>query len=267
MPAIDLERQKDAQTTWVNQSGLDGVKAPTAPRHGSPHSESGRRQVTVLSCELIGSLSLAVTLDLEDFASTIRRFQDICTSVITRWGGAVTSSVGYEILAVYGYPQANEDDAERAVHAGLELLADVRELSPSAEPLQARIAIATGLLFVGEDQGVVGESMVTAGRLRNKTPPNSVTITASTRKLLGSVFLFGEFDGLSEPLTAYLVTGKNERVESRVAARRTGKLIKLVGRQHELQQISNLWERSSPGGSLPLGDLSVTSNKDSSLAT
>ena len=190
LPAIDLERPKQAQTTWLNQSGLNGVKATGARgQAGSPHSESGRRQVTVFSCGLIGSMALAVNLDPEDFCSTIRRFQDICTRVITRWGGAVTSSVGDEILALYGYREANEDDAERAVHAGLDLLADVSELlSPSAEPLQARIAIATGLVLVGEDQRVVGEPVVTAGRLRNKTPQNSVSITESTRKLLGSVF-------------------------------------------------------------------------------
>src|SRR5262245_29066616 len=88
LPAIDLERSKEAQTTRLNQSGLNGVKAPSAPgQAGSPRSESGRRQVTVLSCGLIGSTALAV----DEFGSTIRRFQDICTSVITRWGGAVTS--------------------------------------------------------------------------------------------------------------------------------------------------------------------------------
>jgi DNA-binding winged helix-turn-helix (wHTH) protein len=145
LPAIDLERPKEARTTWLNQSGLDGVKATSAPGQAcSPHSESGRRQVSVLSCGLVGSAMLAVNLDPEDFGSAVRRFQDLCTSVITRWGGVVTSSVGDEILAVYGYPEANEDDAERAVYAGLDLLADVGELlSPSAEPLQARIAIAT----------------------------------------------------------------------------------------------------------------------------
>ena len=253
LPAIDLERPKEAQTTWLNQSGLDGVKATSAPgRAGSPHSESGRRQVSVLSCGLIGSTALAVKLDPEDFGSTIRRFQDICTNVITRWGGAVTNSVGDEILAVFGYPKCDEDDADRAVHAGLDLVANVGELlSPSAEPLQARIAIATGLVLIGENQAVIGEAVVTAGRLRNKTPPNSVAITASTRKLLGGVFVYdnlelGKFDGLSEPLAPYLVTGKRA-VESRFATRGTGKLTKLVGRQHELQQISNLWERTKGG--------------------
>jgi len=153
---------------------------------------------------------------------------------------------------VFGYPKCDEDDADRAVHAGLDLVANVGELlSPSAEPLQARIAIATGLVLIGENQAVIGEAVVTAGRLRNKTPPNSVAITASTRKLLGGVFVYdnlelGKFDGLSEPLAPYLVTGKRA-VESRFATRGTGKLTKLVGRQHELQQISNLWERTKGG--------------------
>jgi class 3 adenylate cyclase len=178
--------------------------------------------VSVLSCGLIGSTALAVNLDPEDFGITILRFQHICTSVITHWGGAVINSVGDEILAVYGYPEANEDDTERAVHAGLDLLTDISELlSPSAEPLQARIAIATGLVLVGEDQRVVGEPVVTAGRLLNKTPPNSVTITASTRKLLGNVFVYNdlelqEFEGFSEPVTAYRITGKRA-VKSRFA--------------------------------------------------
>jgi DNA-binding response OmpR family regulator/class 3 adenylate cyclase len=253
LPTIDLERRKESQTAWLKQSGFDGVKATSVPgQAGSPHSDSGRRQVSVLSCGLIGSTALAVNLDPEDFGSTILRFQDICTSVITRWGGAVINSVGGEILAVYGYPQANEDDAERAVRAGLDLLTDISALvSPSAEPMQARIAIATGLVVVGEDQSVVGEPVVTAGPLQNKIPPNSVTITASTRKLLGNVFVYNdpelhEFDGLSEPVTAYRITGKRA-VESRFAARRTGKLTQLVGRQHELQQLSKLWELTKGG--------------------
>src|SRR5262249_29738199 len=190
LPPIDLERPKEAQTTWLNQLGLNGVKAPSAPgQAGSPRSESGRRQVTVLSCGLVGSAALAVNSDPEDFGNIMRRFQDICARVITRWGGAVTNSVGDEILAVFGYPSCDEDNAERAVHAGLNLVANVGQFpSSSAEPLQARIAIATGLVLIGENQPVIGEPVVMAARLRNKTPPNSVTITARTRKLLGSAF-------------------------------------------------------------------------------
>jgi class 3 adenylate cyclase/DNA-binding response OmpR family regulator len=224
--AIDLERPKEAQTTWLNQSGLDGVKATSAPgQAGSSHSGSGRRrQVTVLFCGLVGSAMFARNSEPEDFDNIVRRFQDICTRVITRWGGAVTNSVGDETLAVFGYPNCDEDDAERAVHAGLDLVANVGEfLSSSAGPLQARIAIATGLVLIGENQPVIGEPVVMAARLRNKTPPNSVTITASTRKLLGSEFVYDdlelhEFDGFCEPVPAYRVTGKRSKARSVDAA-------------------------------------------------
>lgn len=253
LPAIDLERQKHAQSTWLNQSGLGEVKATNAPDQvGSPHSETGRRQVTALSCGLVGSAMLAVNLDPEDFGNTVRRFQDLCTSVITRWGGAVTSSMGDEILAVFGYPNSGEDDAECAVHAGLDLVARIGKLrSWSDEPLQARIAIATGLVLVGEDQSVIGEPVVMAARLRNTTPPNSVTITASTRELLGNLFVYDnydlrEFDGSCQRVTAYRIRGERA-IKSRFAARRTGKLTQLIGRQHELQQISTLWERTKAG--------------------
>src|SRR5215468_707275 len=190
--AVDLESPKGAQAVWLNQSGFNEFKPTNSSAQvGPPRSEAGRRQVTVLSCGLIGSTALAVNLDPEDFDNIIRRFQDICTRVITRWGGAVTNSVGDETLAVFGYPNCDEDDAERAVHAGLDLVANVGEfLSSSAGPLQARIAIATGLVLIGENQPVIGEPVIMAARLRNKTPANSVTITTSTRKLLGSVFVY-----------------------------------------------------------------------------
>src|SRR5262245_281453 len=151
VPAMDLERQKDAQSLWLNQPGLGEVKATAASGQvGSPHCELETRQVTALSCALVGLIALA-GLEPEDLACVVQRFQEICTTVIKKWGGVVSNSVGDEILALFGYPQANEDDADRAVNAGLDLLADVSELlSPSAEPLQARIAIATGLALVDE---------------------------------------------------------------------------------------------------------------------
>src|SRR5262249_12704088 len=102
----------------------------------------------------------------------------------------------------------------------------VGEFLSSSGPLQARIAIATGLVLIGENQPVIGEPVFMAVRLRNKTPPNSVTITASTRKLLGSVFVYDdlglhEFDGSCEPVPAYRVTGKRA-INSRLAVRRAG---------------------------------------------
>jgi class 3 adenylate cyclase len=177
-----------------------------------------------LSCRLVGAAALAANLDLEDFANTVRCFQGICTSVVTQWGGAIGHSVGDGILALFGYPTSHEDDAERAVHASLDLVARVGELlSPNGEPLQVRTAIATGLVLIGENRTAIGEVIVVAGQLLAITPPSSVSVSASTRKLLGGAFVCDdpqrcELEGVSEPVTWYRVTGKR-RVDATRPAR------------------------------------------------
>src|SRR5262249_48711664 len=158
LAAIDLERQKDAQSTGFNQPGLGEAKATTASgRVGSPHSDPETRQVTALSCGIVGLTALG-GLEPEDLVGIVLRFQGICTAVIQKWGGVVSNSVGDEILALFGYPTGHENDVERAVRAGLDLVANVSRLSPlSGEPVQTRVAIATGLVLIGENQAVVGE--------------------------------------------------------------------------------------------------------------
>jgi class 3 adenylate cyclase/DNA-binding response OmpR family regulator len=249
----ELESQTEARATWVNQSAVDEIMPTSAPDQvGTTHSEPARRQVTVLSCRLVGSVALATNLDPEDFGNTVRQFRDICTSVITQWGGAITHSVADEILALFGYPKSHEDDAERAVHAGLDLVTKVGEiLSPAGEALQARIAIATSLVLVRDNQPAIGEAIVTAARLLNATAANSVMVSASTRKLVGGVFVCDdpqlcELEGASEPVTAYRVTGKRA-ISSRLNSRSGGKQTRFVGRQYELQQMSTLWERAKGG--------------------
>src|SRR5262249_22301590 len=151
-------------------------------------------------------------------------------AVITRWGGSVTSSATDEFLAVFGHPMGHEDDAERAVHAGLELVKNVGEggLLPSGQVPQVRIGIATGLVLVGENQVAVGGALIAAARLRNITPPNSVMIETDTHKLLGNVFAYEHagahrFDMGSEEVIAYRITEKRV-VESRFAARQARNL-------------------------------------------
>ena len=193
----------------LNRSSLGDDTPVTSPGQGvaAPHSEPVRRQVTVLSCRLVGSVALAANLDPEDFGSTVRSFQGICTSVITQWGGAVTHSVADEILASFGYPKSHEDDAERAVHAGLDLVAkSVRSCRRLVSRLQARIAIATSLVLIRDNQTAIGEAIVTAARLLNATSANSVMVSSSTRKLLGGVFVCDdpqlcELEGASKPVT------------------------------------------------------------------
>jgi class 3 adenylate cyclase/predicted ATPase/DNA-binding response OmpR family regulator len=241
LPTIDLEQRRE---------GLEGAKPASVPGQSilSQHCEPETRQLTALSCELAGLTAPGAYEDPEDFGATVERFRDICSAVVRHWGGAVINSVGGEILALFGHPRAHEDDAERAVHAGLDLVAKVGALlSPSGAPLQVRIAMATGLVVVGDNRTAIGEAVVAAARLRNVSSPNSILVDASTRKLLGSVFECDnpELCG-AEPVTAYRVTGKRA-IESRFIASQRGRLTPLVGRENELQQLSTLWERTKGG--------------------
>src|SRR5262249_15003145 len=193
-----------------------------------PPPEAERRQLTVLFCDLVGSTALAVKLDPEDMREVIRAFQDSCAAVVTQMGGHVARFMGDGLLVYFGYPQAHEDDAERAVRAGPDLVAKVGQLLlPTGELLQARVGIATGVVVVGatmgerwaQEQVVVGETPTLAARLQNVAAPNTTVIAANTLRLLGDVFVceqLGPFElkGLSEPVMAWRVLG--ERVaESR----------------------------------------------------
>jgi class 3 adenylate cyclase len=221
---------------------------------GLQHSEPERRQVTALSCVLVGLPAMALNLDPEEAVEIVRRFQELSNTVITQWGGAVASSLrgSGNVLSLFGYPKGHEDDAERAVHAALDLMEKVGDLSSSSdERLQLRCAIATGLVLVGADQSPIGEATLIARQLRNLTPPNSLTVTARTRKLLSNTFVcadpqFFELKDVSVPVTAYRITGKRA-IESRLEARTSGRFSQFVGRQHELRQMTSLWERVKGG--------------------
>jgi class 3 adenylate cyclase len=233
-----------------------------APAASAPlaQSKAERRQVTVLFCDLVGSTALAVKLDPEDLRDVIRTFQGSCAEAITQMGGYVARFMGDGLLAYFGYPQAHEDDAERAVRAGLDLVAKVSQLLlPTGDLLQVRVGVATGVVIVGDivgdesaqEQVVVGETPNLAFRLQSVAPPNTTLVAASTMRLLGDVFVCEhlepfELKGFSEPVTAWRVLG--ERVgESRFAAIRSKRLTRFVGRQNELHQLSGLWKRAKGG--------------------
>jgi DNA-binding response OmpR family regulator/class 3 adenylate cyclase/predicted ATPase len=248
--AIELEEQMEAEPTRFNRIGLEGAVPEQAQgrRVNLPHSGSERRQLTVLSCELVGSMALAVNVDPEDLARIVHSFQDACAAVISNMGGSIARFTGHEVLALFGYPKAHEDDAERAVHAGLDLVAKMGAFVwPSGKPLQVRAGIATGLVVVA-DQDVVGEPSTLAPHLRNIAPPNSILVAASTRKLLGRAFICDnprsyELAGVSEKVTACLVAGRRA-IGIRFSSTQGPRLTQFVGRQHELQQLLALWERA-----------------------
>jgi class 3 adenylate cyclase/predicted ATPase len=211
-------------------------------------------------CDLVGSTALAGELDPEDLAGVIRRFQTVCASTLENTAGHVARFMGDGVLAYFGYPQAHEDDAERAVRAGLELVAKIGQLLlPSGEPLQVRVGIATGLVVVGEivregpgqEQAAVGITPNLAARLQTAADPNTVLVAESTHRLLGNVFVYEdvrsyELKGFAEPISAWRVVGERA-VDSRFDAQRSGALTRFIGRQHELRQLLGLWERSKRG--------------------
>jgi class 3 adenylate cyclase len=161
----------------------------------APHEAAERRQVTVMFCDLVGSTALSARMDPEDLREIISAYQKCVAETVQRFGGFVAKYMGDGVLIYFGYPQAHEDDAERAVRAGLELVTAVGALETHA-PLQTRVGIATGLVVVGDligsgasrEQAIVGETPNLAARLQGVAEPNSVVIAESTRKLLGNLF-------------------------------------------------------------------------------
>src|SRR5262249_8425176 len=151
--------------------------------------------VTVLFSDLVGSTALSARMDAEDLREIISAYQKCVTEIVRRFGGFVAKYLGDGVLVYFGYPEAHEDDAERAVRAGLELVTAVSALKTPVS-LQTRVGIATGLVVVGDligsgsahEQAIVGETPNLAARLQGIADPNTVVIAESTRKLLGNLF-------------------------------------------------------------------------------
>ena len=176
-----------------------------------------RRQVTVMFSDLVGSTALSARMDPEDLREVISAYQKCVAETVRHFGGFVARYLGDGVLVYFGYPHAHEDDAERAVRAGLELITAVAGLKTSA-PQQVRIGIATGLVVVGhlipsgesEERGMVGETPNLAARLQSIAEPNMVVIADSTRRLLGSFFQLDDLGmrslkGIAGPVRAWAV--------------------------------------------------------------
>ena len=189
----------DAIAAVRNDTSAQGPSSDlkTAPvaTNAPPEDRAERRQVTVMFSDLVGSTALSARMDPEDLREVISTYQKCVAETVQRFGGFVAKYMGDGVLIYFGYPQAHEDDAERAVRAGLELVAAVSGLKTHAA-LQTRVGIATGLVVVGDligsgasqEQAIVGETPNLAARLQGIAEPNSVVIAESTRKLVGNLF-------------------------------------------------------------------------------
>ncbi len=222
-----------------------------------PHPpEAERRQLTVMFCDLVGSTALSSQLDPEDMRDVIRSYQDACAGVVTRYDGFVAKYMGDGVLVYFGYPTAHEDDAERAINTGLEIVEAVSELP---DDVAVRIGIATGTVTVGDIVGegasqeaaIVGEAPNLAARLQELAAPDTVVIGGTTHALSGGLYEcrdLGERDlkGFPEPIRAWSVI-RPVRAESRFDVTRTAGLTPLVGRAEELDILLRRWRRAKQG--------------------
>jgi class 3 adenylate cyclase len=231
--------------------------APLTPS-ATAEATAERRQVTVMFSDLVGSTALSARMDPEDLREIISAYQKCVAAIVQRFGGFVAKYMGDGVLVYFGYPRAHEDDAERAVRAGLEVVAAVSGLKTDA-PLQTRVGIATGLVVVGDlvgsgesqERGIVGETPNVAARLQGVAEPSTVVISESTRKLLGNLFDLQELGpqdlkGIDSPVRAWTAL-RPASVESRFEALHGSGLTELVGREEELELLLRRWSRAKTG--------------------
>ena len=245
-----------------NESTNEVSPSPTNP-NPSP-GEAERRQLTVMFCDLVGSTELSQRLDPEDLREINRAYQDACKVAIERYDGYVARYMGDGVLAYFGYPQAHEDDAERAIHAGLGVTDEVKALNESVGEshnvdLGVRVGIATGPVVVGDligdgasqESAVVGETPNLAARLQSVAEPNRVFISDTTHRVAGAAFDYLELGareliGFPTPQRIWCVTS-SDRASSRFETTRRAQLTPMVGREEELAIVSRRWARTCEG--------------------
>jgi class 3 adenylate cyclase/predicted ATPase len=242
---------------------LDAIVAlggeATASSEISARADAERRQLTVMFCDLVGSTELSVRLDPEDLREVIGAYHRTTADAVKSFDGFVAKYMGDGVLVYFGYPQAHEDDAERAVRAGLGVVEAVGRLDIKSVELQARVGIATGLVVVGDlvgegsaqEQSVVGETPNLAARLQALAEPGAVVIAASTRRLVADLFEYRdlgtvEVKGIAAPVLAWQVLGPSN-VASRFEALRGAALSRLIGRDEEVDLLLRRWARAKAG--------------------
>jgi len=271
LPSLTAEDLRDLGVTLVGHRRrlLDaitalGADAPTAvvarvsPVAPAP-ADAERRQLMVMFCDLVGSTALSARLDPEDLREVIAVYHRAVAQIIAGLDGFVAKYMGDGVLIYFGYPQAHEDDAERAVRAGLGVIEAVGRLDIKSLTLQARVGIATGLVVVGDligegsaqEQSVVGETPNLAARLQALAEPDAVVIAAATRRLVGDLFEYRDLGAVELKGVAGLVPAwqvlRQSVVASRFEALRGSALTRLIGRDEEIDLLLRRWARAKAG--------------------
>jgi class 3 adenylate cyclase/predicted ATPase len=233
------------------------------PHVAPPPPDAERRQLTVLFCDLVDSTRLASQLDPEDWREVVRAYQETCAKVIARFEGHIAQYLGDGLLVYFGYPRAHEDDAQRAVRAGLGMVEALGQLNSRLKQdrgveLSVRLGIHTGLVVVGEVGGdtrhetlALGETPNVAARLQGIAAPNTLVISTTTFQLLGGFFACqslgpARLKGVAQPLAVYQVLHEST-ARSRLEAAGSSGLTPLVGREQEIALLRGRWTQVTDG--------------------
>ncbi|AXI43257.1 adenylate/guanylate cyclase domain-containing protein [Sulfitobacter sp. SK011] len=238
----------------------DSTEEPQHQEQLDTSSNAERRHLTVMFVDLVGSTEMATRFDAEDMRNVITGYQNTVAGVVSRYEGFVAKFMGDGVMCYFGWPRAGEDDAERAVRAGLAIINSVRTTTaPDGTALATRIGVATGVVIVGDligsgatqEAAVVGETPNLAARLQGVAGPNQLVLPSETRRLLGSTYKLTsigaqELKGVGTPVEAFVVEGEAVQ-ESRFAARQSGTLTPIVGRDREIELMLERWALARSG--------------------
>jgi class 3 adenylate cyclase/predicted ATPase len=245
-------------------SVVGGGVAPSRTQRTAPPTSIGstteRRQLTIMFCDMVGSSALSTRLDPEDQGEVIATFHACCANEIKTLGGMVAQYLGDGVLAYFGYPTAHENDAERAILAGLAILKAVGSLKAGGDmALRTRIAIGSGVVVVGDlvhqsvtqENAAIGETTNLVARLQSLAEPNSIVISPLTHRLVGALFDYRDLGrhtlkGFSEPVHVRQVLGVS-KVESRFEAQHQSGTSPLLGRREELELLLRRWDEAKMG--------------------
>jgi len=266
LPDLTAEDLKELGVNLVGHrrkllAAIGTLRSEGAPLHPVANKvvpAAERRQITVMFCDVVDSTALSTRLDPEDLREVLGVYQQCAAETIGRYDGFVARYMGDGVLAYFGYPRAHEDDAERAVRAGLAQIEAVRHLQ-TRERMEIRIGIGTGLVVVGglpgigetQEWDIAGETPNLAARLQALAEPNTVVIDPRTRRLIGNLFEYRDLGavalkGFAEPVHSYEVL-RASVMESRFEALRPPELTPLVGRAEEIELLRRLWAQAQAG--------------------
>lgn len=254
-----LLRAIEALTAAQQPGGATTTASNATGPSPSPeqHREAEFRQITVMFSDLVGSTQLSEKMDFEDLQKLIDAYRGECSTAIKRYGGEVARYFGDGVMAFFGWPNAHEDDAARAIHAALEIVAGVAKISGPVT-LTCRVGVCSGPVVVGEIGGsgtwsmdAVGETPNIAARLQTLAAANTVVVSESTRRLVPAAFDFQdlglkELKGVTEPLHVYRVVSAKSTT-SRFEAAHAGSLSPLIGRSSELSLLVDRWQKIKEG--------------------